>query len=266
MADAEWGYTERNGPATWAEKFPQAAGSRQSPVDIITSQARSDTAAKPLKLRYAPDKALKLINPGYGWKVQVDGEGSELSGGPLEGIYKLEQFHCHWGCTSDKGSEHTVDGKSYAGELHLVHWNSSKYSSFNEAAGFCDGLAVLGVFLAAGTEHSEVGKVASLLSQVLYKNDTIQFPGELDPGKLLPDEKAYWTYQGSLTTPPCTECVTWIVFKEPIEVSETQLNTFRSLRCYPKGAECSKEEGCIVNNYRPPLPLGNRELRECGSI
>lgn len=75
----------------------------------------------------------------------------------------------------------------------------------------------------AGREHEELGRVASLLKEVLYKGDTIQFPGEIDPLKLLPEEKVYWTYQGSLTTPPCTECVTWIVFKEPIEVSEVQV-------------------------------------------
>lgn len=59
----------------------------------------------------------------------------------------MEQFHCHWGCSDNSGSEHTVDGTSYAGELHLVHWNSTKYNSFAEAAGHPDGLAVLGVFL-----------------------------------------------------------------------------------------------------------------------
>ena len=72
----------------------------------------------------------------------------------MEGIYKLEQFHCHWGCTSDRGSEHTVDGRSFAGELHLVHWNSSKYSSFGEAAAYPDGLAVLGVFLSVSNDSS----------------------------------------------------------------------------------------------------------------
>lgn len=61
--------------------------------------------------------------------------------------YQLEQFHCHWGCSDGKGSEHTVDGTSYSGELHLVHWNKTKYSSISEAASHPDGLAVLGVFL-----------------------------------------------------------------------------------------------------------------------
>lgn len=72
----------------------------------------------------------------------------------MDGVYKLEQFHCHWGCTSDRGSEHTVDGRAYAGELHLVHWNCSKYSSFGEAAGYPDGLAVLGVFLTVSLKIS----------------------------------------------------------------------------------------------------------------
>lgn len=70
-----------------------------------------------------------------------------LTGGPLgTDLYKLEQFHSHWGCTDDKGSEHTVDGISYAGELHLVHWNTTKYETFAKAASAPDGLAVLGVF------------------------------------------------------------------------------------------------------------------------
>lgn len=102
----------------------------------------------PLKWKYVPEHTKSLVNPGYCWRVDVNGTESELTGGPLgNNIYKLEQFHCHWGCNDGKGSEHTVDGVSYAGELHLVHWNTTKYKSFNEAASQPDGLAVLGVFL-----------------------------------------------------------------------------------------------------------------------
>lgn len=89
-----------------------------------------------------------MVNSGYGWRVDVNGNGSELVGGPLkDDVYVLEQFHCHWGCSDNSGSEHTVDGESYAGELHMVHWNKSKYATFGEAAGHPDGLAVTGVFL-----------------------------------------------------------------------------------------------------------------------
>lgn len=78
----------------------------------------------------------------------MNGKGSELTGGPLnDDIYLIEQFHCHWGCSDGRGSEHTVDGQAFSGELHVVHWNSSKYKSFHEAAGHPDGLAVLAVFL-----------------------------------------------------------------------------------------------------------------------
>lgn len=68
--------------------------------------------------------------------MDVNGKNSELTGGPLNNdIYLVEQFHCHWGCSDGRGSEHTVDGQAFSGELHIVHWNSSKYKSFQEAAG-----------------------------------------------------------------------------------------------------------------------------------
>lgn len=88
----------------------------------------------------------------------------------------------------------------------------------------------------------------------------------LDPSNLLPNNPAFWTYLGSLTTPPCSECVTWIVFKEPVEVSIEQLDQMRNLRCYDVKEECPCDElnGKVINNYRPPLDLGNRELREFG--
>ncbi|KAL1449052.1 hypothetical protein WDU94_000290 [Cyamophila willieti] len=101
----------------------------------------------PLVWKYNPARTETITNPGYCWRVDVKKSCTELTGGPLHHKYRLEQFHCHWGCGSSKGSEHTVDGKSYAGELHLVHWNSDKYHTFGEAAGQPDGLAVLGVLL-----------------------------------------------------------------------------------------------------------------------
>ncbi|KAK0161358.1 hypothetical protein PV327_009836 [Microctonus hyperodae] len=82
------------------------------------------------------------------------------------------------------------------------------------------------------------------------------------------DDNGYWTYLGSLTTPPFNESVTWVLFKKYIEVSHHQLNIFRNLRKFPRGEECPCHEnhGVVINNFRPPLPLGNRVLRECGSF
>lgn len=94
----------------------------------------------------------------------------------------------------------------------------------------------------------------------------VTLPEACDPAKLLPENPIFWTYLGSLTTPPCSESVIWMVFKESVEVSKKQLELMRSLRCYDVNEECPCDEvnGKVINNYRPPLPLGNRELREYG--
>lgn len=131
---------------------------------------------------------------------------SELAGGPLSSKYRLEQFHMHWGDCDNEGSEHTVDGKSFAGEvgnpsgtrvttvaalslltivvlclvfsqLHLVHWNCEKYDSFSEAAAHPDGLAVLGVFIkvSVGTLRRERGVLAGDDSRRIILTMTLPF-------------------------------------------------------------------------------------------
>ncbi|XP_075851976.1 carbonic anhydrase 5A, mitochondrial isoform X3 [Microcebus murinus] len=88
-------------------------------------------------------------NTGYLFQVEFDSttEGSGISGGPLENHYRLKQFHFHWGAENAWGSEHTVEDHAYPAELHLVHWNSVKYRSYQEAITGENGLAVIGVFL-----------------------------------------------------------------------------------------------------------------------
>lgn len=268
----DWGYTEENGPATWATKYPLAAGTRQSPVNIDTKLVKSDSslAHRALTWKFGNNHAYRIVNTGYGWRVDANGQGTELKGGPLTRVYKLEQFHCHWGSSSDEGSEHTVDGESYAAELHLVHWNCEKYSSFCEAASQPDGLAVLGVFIQVdddGEENEELKKIASLIPEIEHKGQSADIDFEININSFLPSNPHYWTYLGSLTTPPCNESVIWIVFKDSIIVSEEQLNIFRKMKSVGREEETAEPEQCLLrSNYRPPLPLGNRVLRECGSV
>uniref|UniRef100_A0A8C9FKL7 Alpha-carbonic anhydrase domain-containing protein n=1 Tax=Pavo cristatus TaxID=9049 RepID=A0A8C9FKL7_PAVCR len=119
--------------------------------------------------------------------------------------------------------------------LHLVHWNAVVYPTFEEAVMEGDGLAVIGVFL---------------------KDTVIEFD-VFDPSCLLPPCPDYWTYAGSLTTPPLTESVTWIIKKQPIEVDENQLEAFRMLLFTSDG----EEEKRMVDNFRPLQPLMNRTVR-----
>uniref|UniRef100_A0A8C3N1A5 Carbonic anhydrase n=1 Tax=Geospiza parvula TaxID=87175 RepID=A0A8C3N1A5_GEOPR len=232
-----WGYDEHNGPAHWKEVFPVANGDRQSPIDIKTEETKYDPSLRPLNPSYDPASAKIILNNGHSTSVEFDDtvNKSVLTGGPLSGTYRLRQIHFHWGSNDEAGSEHTVDGMKYAAELHVVHWNAEKYSSFVEAASQSDGLAVMAVFLK--------GKKA------LFTN--------FDPRCLLPKSLDYWTYFGSLTVPPLLESVIWIVLREPISVCSEQLAKFRSLLSTAEDEVAC----CLLRNFRPPQPLRGREVR-----
>jgi carbonic anhydrase len=262
-----WGYNKENGPTTWPHHVaPAAKGLHQSPVNIRTSEAVFDKilTAKPLEIRYIPANSKTLFNNGHSVQVLIDGEGSLLEGGPYTHKYRAEQFHFHWGQTSQVGAEHLIDGKTYAAELHIVHWNTELFSSFAEAAKSANGLAVLCIFIQAGSHNPGLKKLVDLLPKVKYANDKTDIPGGFDPTTLLPADKThYWTYCGSLTTPPCYESVRFLLFKEPIQVSEDQLNAFRQLVAHGKDEKVHSEDehhGHIVNNFRPTLPLNDRKI------
>lgn len=104
-----------------------------------------------------------------------------------------------------------------------MHWNK-KYGSPTEACGQPDGLAVLGMFMKEGEEHKEFKKVTEALKYIKHKGEKVCLDeSEIDCSKFLPKEKNFWTYEGSLTTPPLLESVIWIVFQSPIEISGEQV-------------------------------------------
>jgi len=262
----EWGYCSHNGPDKWSQSFPLALGKQQSPIDIKPGNCQSsgsELISKPIQFTYV-SKMKTISNTGHGWKVDAD-DGSTIEGGPLGYKYKLEQFHCHWGRNCFEGSEHTVDGNPYCAEIHLVHYNCDKYASFAEAADKPDGLAVLGIFLNVGDENPELAKIVELLPKIVHNGDSCVLDQDIDVTKFIPENKSYWTYPGSLTTPPCLETVTWILFKNSIQISEEQLDEFRDLLCYGRSDKRPEDEfqGKILANYRPPLELHGREVKSC---
>eukprot|EP00058_Branchiostoma_floridae_P008814 XP_002594302.1 hypothetical protein BRAFLDRAFT_201434 [Branchiostoma floridae] len=240
-----------SGPNKWHEQFPIAKGQRQSPIDIVTSNAKVDKALSdnPLKVSYSNNCCQSVTNTGASFQVVVDGAGTEISGGPLDSTYKLVQFHAHWGpLGGDEGSEHTVDG------LHLVHWNQ-KYKDVGEAVDKPDGLAVIGVFFSRGKEHAGFKPISDLFAKVPRKVSLTSMKN-FNRHVLHTARRDYWTYLGSLTTPPLFESVTWIVMKDPVEVSAEQLAALRNLLW-----ETPSGEGQMCNNYRPPQPLQGRLVR-----
>ncbi|KAG7233062.1 hypothetical protein INR49_003127 [Caranx melampygus] len=267
MTGNHWGYGKEDGPSVWHKNYPVAEGSRQSPIDIIPHQASHDPGLGPIVLNYDQCTSINISNNGHSVVVDFDDsdDRSVIQGGPLANPYRLKQFHFHWGGKGCHGSEHTVAGTSYASELHLVHWNTVKYKTFGEAASAPDGLAVLGIFLDSnschavrptwnrskdemtGDDHRWLHMITDALYMVKFKGSVTDFKG-FNPKCLLPSSLHYWTYLGSLTTPPLHESVTWIVLKEPIVVSEKQLGKFRLLLF---SGEEEDQRIRMENNFRP---------------
>lgn len=251
-----WGYGTDDGPDKWNKLFTIADGYRQSPIDIVSSQAAYDEnlTSTPLKMTYSDEKELAITNTGHSVSAKIK-EVSELSGGPLKNKFRLEQFHLHWGSKDERGSEHTIDGAQYPSELHLVHWNCEKYGSFADAVDKSDGLSVVGVMIKIGKEHPGFKVLSGNLTNVQESGSNFSIKSAFNPKCLLPENTHnYWTYLGSLTTPPLFETVEWIVLQDPIEFSKEQIERLRSLK-FESGS-------AMQDNFRPPCPMKGRPLRK----
>jgi carbonic anhydrase len=216
-----WSYTGAEGPSHWEGAC--ATGKNQSPIDLSTRAAKHGNLPA-LTFAYKPTP-LHVIDNGHSIQVDVD-KGSSLT---VEGAqYALVQFHFH------KPSEETIDGKHFAMVVHLVH---------KDAAGK---LAVVAVPLEAGAANPLIATVWKNLPK--EKGHSVAPAGvTIDPSQLVPANRTYFTYTGSLTTPPCTEGVRWFVLTHPTAVSGDEIASFAKL--YPA-------------NARPPQPLNGRPVRE----
>uniref|UniRef100_A0A8C6RZT4 Carbonic anhydrase n=2 Tax=Nannospalax galili TaxID=1026970 RepID=A0A8C6RZT4_NANGA len=241
----------------WTGSVSSPGGTQQSPINIRQRDSIYDPQLAPLRVSYDATSCRCIWNTGYFFQVEFDdaSEESGISGGPLENHYRLKQFHFHWGAGNEWGSEHTVDDHMYPAELHLVHWNSTKYANYKEASVGENGLAVIGVFLKLGAQHEALQRLVHILPEVRHKDAQVAV-GPFDPSCLLPTCRDYWTYKGSLTTPPLAESVTWIIQKTPIEVAPSQLSAFRALLFSARG----EKEEVMVNNFRPLQPLMDRRV------
>nr|XP_054769559.1 carbonic anhydrase-related protein-like [Lytechinus pictus] len=152
---------------------------------------------------------------------------------------------------------------SYILKLHLIHWNSSTYNTLEEAMGKPHGIAIIALFIQVGREHTGLRTFTDYLEAVQYKGRTLGVTTPFHPSCLLPDPQLrdFWTYQGSLTTPPCYERVTWILFRYPLTISISQMEEFRRLKNHVKGDFSFRgEEGLLVDNFRPTQPLNDRTI------
>ena len=225
--EVNWSYEGENGPQAWGKLKPAfnvcAIGKRQSPINIEES-ATLRGPAEPILFNYSASSA-SVVNNGH--TIQVDPVGNNAI--TVRGSsYQLLQFHFH------HPSEERVNFRSFAMVAHLVHRN-------NEGQ-----LAVVAVLLEPGAANPLINKVWTYMP--LDSGDRVPMPaGIVEMAELLPKDQRYYQFIGSLTTPPCTEGVLWLVLKQPVSISREQLRLFGQL---------------FPNNARPPQAANGRAVRD----
>jgi len=221
---AHWSYSGEAGPQTWGGLKPEfsmcSSGQRQSPIDIREGIA---VDLEPVKFDYQAG-SFAVVDNGHTVQVNVaPGNSIEISGKRFE----LKQFHFH------RPSEERIDGRQFEMSAHLVHADAEGR------------LVVVGVLLAKGPVHPLVQSVWANLP--LERNSEQRARVMLDPAALLPTDRRYFTYMGSLTTPPCSEGVQWVVMRSPVSASPEQIDIFS--RLYPM-------------NARPPQSAAGRRIMQ----
>lgn len=245
----------------WPTIAPQFCnGSRQSPIDINTTSAKGDASLVAFTFtNYNSTTALKkIMNTGKTVKVTLE-TGVQIAGGGLSEPYDSLQFHLHWGNGSSvNGSEHTVDGRRYPMELHIVNSRSSFNRNTTLAIANSTGLAALGFFIEATDDAPSPESWTNLTSYLSSITEAGQ-EATVTPGFSLDDllhgvnRSRYYRYLGSLTTPTCNEAVVWTVFKEPIKLSKALVDLFGST--VRVGNSTSELMVNVYRNIQPALPV-----------
>lgn len=250
-ASVDFSYTEQD---KWVEMYVTTPGKRQSPIGIQAGEAK-------------PRKDLVPLQFSSGWTMPHDGEllntGHTAQFNPHckpnavptirthLGTYKLLQVHYHWGKKTGEGSEHLFDGRPGELEVHFVH---SKEGATNQSSG--DFLAVIGVVADVDENLPVAGPWGKLdVTSVLDSKATAPITGfRFD--ELLPKNRDYYFYEGSLTTPPCSEIVHWFVMKDKIPVPGAYLQQLRRMR--------GSDGHTVTSNYRTLQELAGRTVFQPG--
>ena len=221
---AHWGYTGDTGPSHWGDLDPAfkmcKEGKNQSPIDL---KGFIEADLKPISVSYATHP-VEIVNNGHSIQVNVAPGGTLTIDGHT---FELKQFHFH------SPSENLIEGKSFPMEAHFVHADK-------------DGnLAVIAVMIEEGKKND--------LMEALWKympekaGEKVALSGStMNPEDLLPSDRDYYRFNGSLTTPPCSEGVWWIVLKKPVTVSKEQVEKFQHVMHHP--------------NNRPVQPVNARPV------
>ena len=242
-------------------------GEAQSPIDIKSNETTKEKWGQPFVFHgYEKTVPMHARNNRHSIVVEFSNDDHEdiwIRGGGLgESKFHFSQFHFHWGSTNDQGSEHTIDGVASPMEMHIVHWNLDVGKDIKEATekDSYNSLEVLGILYKVGKWNKNYDAFFKAARKVSKQNTNSTIEKGTRLKDLLPaDTNAFYRYRGSLSTPPCNEIVMWTVFKEPVEVSQDQIDIMRKAYYH---RENESEVRDISNNYRSPQKVHKREVLE----
>lgn len=239
-ADPAWDYGRAIPPELWAHVWPDAAGQAQSPIPLVDCEAKLGKL-QPLTPQYNAISLSEFFLEDFHLEINVptavDPGGISIGAGP---VHKLKNFHVH------TPSEHTINGKYGAMELHVVHFPIPKADYIN---------LVVGVLFVGGGKSDNpllaalIGGLPRLrVAEPKEKRMLLAAKTPLTAEAAFPNNRSYYTYRGSLTTPKCTEGLKWFVFKNPVVVPDAQIQAFA--KYFPGG------------NNRPLQPTNGRSIEK----
>ncbi|XP_051483674.1 receptor-type tyrosine-protein phosphatase gamma [Apus apus] len=261
--DPYWAYSGTYGPEHWVTSSEKCGGSHQSPIDIIDHQAHVGDEYQELQLDgFDNESSNKTWMKNTGKTVAILLKDDYfVSGAGLPGRFKAEKVEFHWGQSNGSaGSEHSINGKRFPVEMQIYFYNPDDFDSFGTAVLENRVVGAMAVFFQVSQRDNPALDpiIHGLKGVVHHEKETFLDPFVLRD--LLPTSLgSYYRYAGSLTTPPCSEIVEWIVFRKPVPISYHQLEAFYSIFTTEQQDHVKSVE-YLRNNFRPQQSLNNRKV------
>ncbi|KAM9443714.1 receptor-type tyrosine-protein phosphatase gamma isoform 1-T1 [Clarias gariepinus] len=259
-----WAYTGTYGPETgWSSAYPECQERNQSPINIADQDTRVSPEYQELILDgFEAESSNKTSMKNTGKTVAILLKDDYfVQGAGLPGRFKAEKVEFHWGQSNGSdGSEHSINGRRFPVEMQIYMYNSDDFDSLNAAIREKRVIAAMAVFFQAGQKDNPALDpiIHGLRGVVHHEKETFLEPFVLRD--LLPSSiGSYYRYIGSLTTPPCSKVVEWIVFSRPVFLSYRQLEAFYSIFTTEQQDHVKSVE-YLRNNVRPLQSLDNRVL------